>query len=137
MTAMVLKTTYVAINSVDRSSWVSKCELTAEVDEKDVTTFASDGWVEVLPGLAKGQLGLTFKNDITDNTLAETMWPLFLAGTTTFEVRPTESAVTNSNPKYTGTVLVKSWSPIAGSVGDVNEQSVTWPTSGLITRAVA
>ncbi len=134
---MVLKTTYVALNSVDRSSWVSKCELTAEVDEKDVTTFASDGWVEVIGGLAKGQLSLTFKNDITDNTLDETMWALFLAGTTTFEVRPTESAVTNSNPKYTGTVLIKSWSPIAGSVGDVNEFSPTYPTSGLITRAVA
>ncbi len=136
MTAMVLKTTFISINGVDRSSWVSKVELTVEVDEKDVTTFASDGWVEVIGGLIKGQLSLTFKNDITDNTLDETMWAL-LGTNVAFEVRPTEAAVGTSNPKYTGTVHIKALAPISGSVGDVNEQSQTYSTSGLITRAVA
>ncbi|MGH9894144.1 MAG: hypothetical protein ACREA0_19615 [bacterium] len=136
MAKMVLKSTFLGINGVDRSSWVSKVELTAEVDEKDVTTFASNGWVEVLGGIAKGQLAITFKNDLAVGLLDDTMWALF--GTiTTFEVRGTSAVVGTSNPKYTGSILVKALSPIAGGVGDVNEQSVTYPTSGAITRATA
>lgn len=136
MAKMVLTAAYLAINSVDRSSWCSKVELTAEVEEKDVTTFASNGWKEVLGGLASGSLAITFKNSVTDNELDELMWALF--GTvTTFEVRASNAVVGVSNPKYTGSILVKNWTPVAGAPGDVNEASYTWPTSGAVTRATA
>lgn len=137
MAKMVLKAAYVALNAVDRSTWTSKCELSAEVEDKDVTTFASQGWKEVLGGIFSAGLALTFKNDVAAGQLDELMWALFLAGLTTFEVRASNAPVSTSNPKYTGTVLVKSWAPISGSVGDVNEQSVTWPTSGVVARATS
>jgi hypothetical protein len=64
------------------------------------------------------------------------MWALF--GTvTTFEVRLSNTVVGTSNPKYTGSVLVRQWSPINGSVGDVAEVSVTFPSSGVITRGTS
>lgn len=136
MTAMVLKAAYLAINGVDRSSWTSSVELTTEVDEADVTTYASQGWKEVLGGLASGELAMKFKQDIADNALDETMWALF--GTVvSFEVRLSNAAVGASNPKYTGSILVKEWKPIAGDVGDVAEADVTYPTSGVVSRAVA
>lgn len=136
MTAMVLKAAYLALNGVDRSSWTSSAELSTEVDEGDVTTYASQGWKEVLGGLASGELGIKFKQDITDNALDETMWALF--GTVvSFEVRLSNAVVSASNPKYTGSILVKEWKPIAGDVGDVAEVDVTYPTSGVVSRAVA
>lgn len=136
MAKMVLVSTYLGLNSVDRSSWCSKVELTAEVDEKDVTTFASAGWKEVLGGLKSGSLAITLKNDLAASQLDETMWALF--GTiTAFEVRGTSSAVGTSNPKYTGSVLVKNWTTVSGSPGDVNEASYTFPTSGAVTRATS
>lgn len=136
MAKMVLTAASVTINSVDYSDRCSKAQLAVEVEEKDVTTFASLGWTEVLGGLKSGTLSLTFKNDIADNDIDEEMWAL-LGTVSTFEVKLTQAAVGTSNPKYSGSVLVKSWSPLNGSVGDVAEVEVQYPTSGVVTRAVA
>lgn len=136
MTLMVLKAAYFAINGVDRSANTSKCEITAEVEEKDVTVFASNGWKEVLGGIASGGVAATLKNDMAAAALDSAMWALF--GTvTTWEARVSNAAVSASNPKYSGNMLIKNWTPISGSPGDVNEASYTWPTSGVVTRATA
>lgn len=135
-TAVVLKTTTLTLNAVDISDWVSKVELTTEVDEKDVTTFGSAGWMEVLGGIAKGQLSVTFKNDYVDNELDEDLWAIF--GTVvTFATKPTSAAVGTGNPSYSGSVLIKELKPINGAVGDVAEMDVSWPTSGAVSRATA
>lgn len=136
MPKMVLKAAYVALNGVDESGNCSKIELTAEVEDKDVTTYGSQGWKEVLGGLAEGGLAVQFKNDVAASQIDGRLWALF-GQVTTFEVRASNAAVGASNPKYTGSVLVKELKPIAGSVGDVNEFDVTWPTSGAVTRATA
>jgi predicted secreted protein len=133
---MVLTSTFLGLNGVDRSSWVSKVEVAVEVEEKDVTTFASAGWKEVLGGLKSGSIAVTFKNDVADSQLDDTMWAL-LGTVVAFETRATSAVVGTSNPKYTGNVLINGWTPISGSPGDVNEQSVTYPTSGAVTRAEA
>lgn len=136
MSLMVLTASYISLAGVDRSSWTNKIELSAEVEEKDVTTFTSLGWKAVLGGLKSGSLALTFKNDLATGQLDETMWALF--GTVVaFEVRASNAAVGVSNPKYTGNVLIKNWNPISGSVGDVNEGSFTYPTSGAVVRATS
>lgn len=136
MPLMVLKAAYVALNGVNRSANCSKAELTVEVEEKDVTVFASNGWKEVLGGLASGGLAVTIKNDVAAAAIDADMWALF-GLITTFEVRASNAAVGTGNPKYTGSVLIKSWTPISGSPGDVNEASYTFPTSGVVTRATS
>jgi hypothetical protein len=119
-------------------SYMSKIEVTAEIEEKDVTVFTSLGWKEVTGGLKSGNIACTFKNDYTDSALDDDLWTVFIAGVPiAYEARATQSSVGPNNPKYSGNVLVKSVQPIMGSVGDVAEQSVTWPTSGAITRAEA
>jgi len=136
MPIMVLKTAYLALNGVDRSANTSKAELAVEVEEKDVTTFASNGWKEVLGGLSSGGLAVTFKNDVAASALDSAMWAL-LGQVVTFEVRTSNAVVGTGNPKYTGSVLIKNWTPISGSPGDVNEASYTFPTSGPVARATA
>lgn len=136
MTAMVLTAAYLNITGPGSiHDHTTKIELTAEVEEKDVTTFASLGWKEVTGGLKKGGLAATFLQDIVDDALDEDMWTIFLAAVpVAFEVRLTQSTVTASNPKYTGLVLPKTWAPLKGSPGDVAEVEINWPTSGVITR---
>ncbi|WP_432135148.1 phage tail tube protein [Streptomyces sp. bgisy154] len=136
MPKMVLTAEYVALNGTDLSDYCRKAELSTEVEEKDVTTYASNGWKELLGGIKSGELGLEFLQDVAASALDSIMWPLF--GTVvTFEVRLDNSAVGTSNPKYTGSVLIKSWNPIEGSVGDEAKVSVSYPTSGAVTRATA
>jgi predicted secreted protein len=134
MPAMALTAEYVSLNNIDRSAITNKIELSVEVDEKDVTTFASGGWKTVIGGLKNGSLSLKFIQDIADAELDESMWTL-LSAVVPFEVRLSNAAVSSSNPKYSGTVLIKGWKPIAGSIGDVAE--VEFPTSGPIVRAEA
>lgn len=138
MAKMVLLAAYVSIDSNDLSDHCSKIELSAEVEDKDVTTFASLGWKEVLGGLGSGTLGLSFKNDFAATEIDSIMWPLFTGRTpVAFEVRASNTSVGASNPKYTGEILVKEWKPIVGSVGDVAESEVSYPTSGQVSRATS
>lgn len=138
MAKMILRAAYLAIGGTDVSTYTSKAELKAEVEDKDVTTYGSSGWKELLPGLASGGLDLEFKQDVTDNLLDEIMWTFFIAfAVVTFEVRLSNAIVGVSNPKYTGSLVVKEWNPIQGGVGDEASVTVSYPTTGAITRAVA
>jgi hypothetical protein len=135
---MILFSTFLSINGVDRSSWTSRAELAVEAEAKDITTFSSGGFKENLTGLKSGNLAVGFKNDSATGQLDELMWTLFIASNAvTFEVRGTSAVVGVSNPKYTGSILITGWTPVTGSPGDVNEFSITFPTTGVITRATA
>jgi hypothetical protein len=135
MPLMVLSTSVLTINANALAQWCSKMEVTAEVEEKDVTVFTSLGWKEVLGGLKSGSLGLGLKNDFAASALDSIMWPLF--GTVVpWTGKATSAAVSVTNPLYSGGCLIKNWTPITGSPGDVNEASYTYPTSGAIVRAI-
>lgn len=136
MAKMVLTAAYISLSGTDLSEYTRKVELSTEVEEKDVTTYASAGWKEVLGGLKGGELSLEFLQDVAATEIDSIMWPL-LGTVVTFEVRLSQAAVGASNPKYTGSVLVKGWNPIEGSVGDEASVSVSYPTSGAVTRATA
>lgn len=136
MGKQVIKAAYLALNGVDRSSWTSKTELTVEYEEKDFTVWTSGGAKEVQAGLEGSKLAITLKNDVAVGQLDETMWAI--RGTVVpFEVRVNNAAVSTSNPKYTGNVLIGSWTPISGSPGDANEASFTYTCSGVVTRGTS
>jgi hypothetical protein len=137
-TTMVLEAATLSIDSNDVSAWLAECELTAKIDEKDKTTFASAGWKEVRGGQKSGGLKIKLLNDFTDNSLDEIFWALFIAGVeVTAVVTADDAAVSAANPSYSTKVLVTSWTPIKGKPGDLVEVDLDFPTSGAITRAVA
>lgn len=135
MAKMVLLASFISIDANDLSNDCSKIELTAEIAEKDVTTYGSDGWNESLGGLGSGSLALTFKQDVDQGALDDLMWPLFIGrDPVPFEVRIDQATVGSSNPSYTGNVLMTEWKPVTGNVGDVAEVDVSFPTSGPVSR---
>jgi hypothetical protein len=136
MPTMVLLAEYLSINANVLNTYTRKAELTVEVEEKDVTTYASLGWKEVKGGLKSGELGCEFLQSFAATELDSIMWPL-LGQVVPFEVRADQAAVGTSNPKYTGNILINGWSPITGSVGDEATVSQGFPTSGAVTRATA
>lgn len=136
MAAIALLNAYIAINGTDLSSYCKQVELPWESDDLDTTTFGAGGAHTRIGGLQDSSLSLTFNQDYANAALDSILWPLRNT-LVSFEVRPTSSAASTSNPKYTGTVLINKLVPISGSVGDLVEQSVDWPVSGLIVRATA
>lgn len=134
MALFVFTDAYLAINSVDQSDYVKSVTLNMEVAEVDSTTMG-DSWTEMLAGLKSATLEIEWADDVTDDLLDEDLWGLF--GTlVSFELRPTSAAVGVSNPKYTGTVLVKDHS-LGGAVGDLAQKKSSWPVSGAVSRATA
>ena len=136
MPKMVLLAAYVSLNSNDLSAHANKAELKVEVEEKDVTTYGSLGWKEVLGGLKSGELALEFKQDVAAASLDSIMWPL-LGQVVPFTVKLANSTTTSSNPAWTGNCLIKGWNPIEGSVGDDASVKVAFPTSGQVTRTTS
>ncbi|MGW3724144.1 phage tail tube protein [Streptomyces sp. NPDC000851] len=136
MAKMVLLAQFLSINANVLNAYTKKAELTVEVEDKDVTNYASNGWKEVLGGLKSGELSVEFLQDFAASQLDAIMWPL-LGTVVPFEVRADQAAVGTSNPKYTGSILINGWNPIEGSVGDEATVSVSFPTSGAVVRATA
>jgi hypothetical protein len=74
--------------------------------------------------------------DFAASAVDATIFPLFNTLATVVIV-PTSGTVSATNPSYTATCLVNSYSPHASSVGDIATFSVTWPTSGTVVRATS
>ncbi len=136
MAKMVLLAQYLSLNGQDVSEYMRKCEVTVEVEDKDVTTYASLGWKEVLGGLKSGEVSIEFLQDVAASEIDSIMWPL-LGSVIPFVTRLDQSAVGASNPQYSGNLLVNSWNPIEGGVGDEASVSVGYPTSGAVARATS
>ncbi|MGW1000742.1 phage tail tube protein [Streptomyces sp. NPDC002520] len=136
MPKMVLLAQFLSINGQTLNTFTKKAELSVEVEDKDVTNYASAGWKEVLGGLKSGELAVEFLQDFAASQLDATMWPL-LGTVVPFEVRPDVAAASATNPKYTGNILIKGWNPIEGSVGDEATVGLSFPTSGAVTRATS
>jgi hypothetical protein len=135
MAKMVLLAAYLSINATDVSSYTSKIDVTVDVKDEDITTFASQGWKEVIGGLKEGKVAATFKQDVAASAIDSIMWPL-LGTVVPFEVRLSNAVVGAGNPRYTGSLLVKQWKPISGDVGKVAEVGIDWPATGVVTRAI-
>jgi hypothetical protein len=71
--------------------------------------------------------------DFGASSVDATLYPLF-GSNATVVIKPTSSAIGTTNPAYTAVCLVTQYSPFASSVGDIATLSVTWPTSGTVTR---
>jgi hypothetical protein len=126
----------VSINgSTALASYLTQVELKASATDITTTAFGSS-WVTRVAGLKEGSLTLTFNQDYAASTVDATLWPL-LGSQATVVIKPTSSAVGTANPAYTAICVVNDLTPVSGTVGDLATFSVTWPTTGTVSRATA
>ena len=138
MASFVVTAEYVAINSVDMTAYVRSASLELSGDNVQFTNMASSGAHEYKLGLKGGTLNVEFNDDYASTTVDDRLWGIWNTGTNvTFEVRPTSAAVGASNPKYTGSVCPTGYTAVGGSVGDASVTSISWPTSGAVSRATS
>lgn len=136
MSKFVLTAEKVLIAGNDLSTYCSKAEITISAEIKDTTNYGSGGWKEELGGLRQAKLSLEFYNDFATTLLDSIMFPL-LGTIVTFEVAGTQAARGVSNPSYIGSLLVSDWNPLTGKVGDVDTSSVSYQSSGIVTRVTS
>jgi hypothetical protein len=122
----------ITVAGVNLSTNLNSVELALESDDLEVTAFGGT-FRERIGGLKTGSLTLQFMQDFGSASVDATLFPLYNTLATVVIV-PTSGTVNSTNPSYTATCLVNSYSPFASSVGDIATFSVTWPTSGTVTR---
>jgi hypothetical protein len=130
MPKIVLKDAYIAVNSSNLSDHVSSVTLEDSADEVEFTSFGAN-YREYGQGLKTASITLEVFQDFASGSIDAVLEPLYNSGGTfTVEVRPTSSSVSSTNPKYTMTGRLFSYSPLQGAVGDANTTSVTINNAG-------
>ena len=135
MAKFVLTDASLVINSVDLSDHVASVTLELNSEEIDTTAMGST-FMSKTGGLKSGTLSIDFQQDFASSEVDATMFPLF-GSTTTFVLKATSGSVSATNPSYSGSILVNQHIPISNAVGELATSSVSFPTSGTITRATS
>jgi len=140
MARLVLTNAYVLYASNDISQYITSVSLSSSVDVIETTGLGSSARTRV-GGLFDNQVVLEFNQDFADNALEELINGTSLAtstvGTTVaMEIRPVNTTVSASNPKFNFNALIAEWQPLSAAVGELVTASVTWPISGPITKSI-
>jgi len=135
MAKIVLTNPSITIGGVDLSDHINNITLETKYDIIETTTFGSTAKTRVA-GLADNQITLDFMQDFAASSVEATIYPL-LGTSTSIVIKPVAGTTTTTNPQYTVSALVADWTPLKGGVGQLATASVTWPVSGVITKATS
>ena len=92
---------------------------------------------EKIIGFKDWSLECEFYQDYAASSVDAVLWALY--GTTSFTVgiRATTAANSGTNPYYNGPVILPTYTPIGGTVGEMAMTSVTFEGAGTLTRTTS
>lgn len=137
MAKFVVTANTVTLNGGTVSPSVARAELVLSSAEVDVTDFGSNGWTEVIGGLKSGTVSLDFHSDFGVGAVSALFQDLVGTIGTVTMIAGNGTAPSATTPRYTATVLINSFTPVSGAVGDLSTFSVSFPTTGAVTYATA
>jgi hypothetical protein len=130
-----MTTVHIAAGDLHLSGHANQVELTASQDERDVTTFGSNGWRQKIGGLATTMVNVSGWQDFTapgadpsfpaTGTLTDgslTPWTVSVPGSTVGDVA------------YFGQAIRTNIVPLTGAVGDVGGFSIDFAGTGRPVR---
>ena len=138
MAKFVLTDVKTTINGVNFSDHIASITWDVSSDEIDTTAFGGSGFRTRVGGLKDGSVSISFHEDFASSSVNATISAL-LGSYATVVSTPTSSAVSATNPSYTGVFLVSQAAPGFGAVGDLATIDYTWPSAGTagIVRGTA
>lgn len=136
MATFVLKDAYVSVNGVNLSDHCRSVSLSYEAEAVDATAMGNDTKVNV-SGLKDWSVSITFAQDYAASSVDATLWPLIGGNPVTVEIRPTSAARSETNPAYSGSAVLVSYTPIDGSPGDYAETQAEFRAAGPLSRLTA
>src|SRR5262245_12650427 len=127
------------VNAVDLSDHVREITITMSADDLDATAMGATSHAHTV-GLRDDRMEVTFLQDYAAAKVDATLSGL--VGTTTGFVivaKPTNAAVSTTNPSYTMTSLLFDYTPIDAQVGEISMPKVVFlpAPGGSIVRATA
>ena len=135
MAKQVFTNAVVTVNGTDFSDHIAAVTIDQSADEIETTAFGTAGWRTRTAGLKDGSVQLDWHQDFASSVDATLSSAWGSVGTVV--VIPNGTAVSASNPRWTMPVVLSSYSPVAGSVGDLLTFSTTWAAAGAFVRGTA
>lgn len=137
MAKFVAKDYQITLNGTDVTSYCAAVTMNVTLDEVETTAFGKN-YRQRVSGMGDTSVTLDFHQDFAAGGMDALIWPL-LGSNATVVVKPTSSAVSATNPSFTGVYVVSQYTPLASSVGDLATFSVTWPgaNGSGVTRGTA
>ncbi len=135
MPKFVLIDAFVSINGVDLSDHVESLVINFTADVPEITSMA-DITKRRAPGLKDFSVDVGFRQDFVTAEVDDTFFDLGGAAAFPIIIRPDSAVKSATNPEFTGNVILTSYDPVAGSVGDVANVAVSMVGDGTLTRAV-
>lgn len=139
MAKHVLKDAVLTVDGTDISDHVSAVTLEDTADEVDFSTFGNT-YREFGQGPKDATITATVFNDYDASQIDSILAPLYASGGTFgVTVKATSAATSGSNPIWSMTARLFSYSPIAGSYGDANTTDLTFRNAGTagLTRGTS
>jgi len=123
---------------VDLTNHVQSITINRNFEELEVTSMGSSSR-QYVSGLEVSTIAVDFLNDDATASVMQTLNTLvgtnaaFKICQTTVAGSPSTATISATNPLYTGLLLVNKLTPVAGKVGDISMQSLTFTCSSAIT----
>ena len=140
MAISVFTDPYVSINSVDLSDHVRSCSVSYSAELQDSTAGGATTRGNIA-GLLDWTVDVEFNQDYAAAKVDATLFSLVGAAEFAIEVRPTSSAVSSTNPKYTADAVLESYQPMGGAVGDIHVTPISMrpgdSSANVLTRATS
>jgi|TARA_R100001594_G_scaffold15142_1_gene31890 hypothetical protein len=137
MAAFVMTNASVSIAGTDLSDHVRSVTIDASVNLVDDTAMG-DVFQSNAAGLATWSITVELLQDYasskTDAVLSQLM---DIGDTAALVIKPVATSVSSTNPSYSGTGILESYNPVAGTVGDQAMATATFASASALTRATS
>jgi hypothetical protein len=137
MAKVVLTNPRVILDGVNLSDHITSLSINTNYDLVEVTQIG-DIAKKMVAGLEENTVTFEFQQDFDialNGGVDAVIYPnrgLKIA----CSVRPTNAAISATNPEYQFEVIVSQWSPLSGGVGELATTQVQWPIFGEITKDI-
>jgi len=136
-TVVVLDDCVITLGTHSVADQAMSMALSFSANMLDVTTFDSSGNSEFRPGLRSFTGSLNYLGSEGTNEVTTLLWTAWSTGASlAFTAKADGAATGSSNPQYSGTFYVESFSPLEGSVGATNASTASLRGTAAVARTV-
>lgn len=133
----VFYTPHLTWNSVDLSSHIRSTDMRQQIEALEDTESGDTSKTEA-PGLIMNEMSFTFNQDFAasgSGSIDATFGAAVAARTVAaFTYRHDSAVKSTTNPAYTGSAFIKSYTPFSGKIGDMMVATVTFGLTTAVTR---
>ena len=124
----------VGAGAVDLSDHVRSISIDLKTDIIDATCMTNT-YKDKLAGFTDWSVDVEFAQDYASGKVDATLFPL-IGTSVALVIRPSSAARSATNPEFTGSGIMESYSPLSGKVSDLNTNKVKFAGTATLLRNV-